>query len=184
MNYRLKSVMIASVIVLFLAGCAKRDELPGLNGPYFGQERPGDEPQLFMPGLVSTNYLDRCVGFFDNGKVCIYQNYSEGRTRTYYTYIKEGRWTESQRVPFENEKGGTDFTTAPDNRTLVFQSSRPTSTEDSRRETNTWAVEWTGSGWTEPHPLPSPANTDQYYESYPSIVLPVGSPFQQDLLLF
>jgi len=29
-------------------------DLPSLTGPYLGQEPPGQEPELFAPGLVST----------------------------------------------------------------------------------------------------------------------------------
>lgn len=159
-------------IVLFVVVISCVSEEPegfeALSGPYLGQEPPGAEPKLFMPGLVSTHDLDGCVAFLDDAKVMVFYSKKKG---TLYTYQRDGYWTSPKEAPFQNTYGSgtTDFTAGPDGRTLFFQSSRPTSPEDTKRDTNTWAVEWTGSGWTDPYLLPPPANTDQFSEGYPSV---------------
>ncbi len=139
-----------------------------LAGPYLGQEPPGSEPKLFLPGLVSTADLEGCVAFLDEAKVLVFFSSERG---TLYTYEKDGKWISPRKAPFQNTHGSgmTDFTAGPDGRTLFFQSSRPTSPEDTKRDGNIWTVEWTGSGWTEPLPLPPPANSDQISELYPSV---------------
>lgn len=154
------------VLIVVFAGCSPIDEPPDLSGPYYGQEVPGSEPRLFMPGLISTNEIDHCVGFLDGGRVCVFSIREKG---TYSSFEEGGRWSHPVEVPWRNERGATDFTVGPDGRTVYFQSSRLTGPGDERRDGNTWAVEWTGDGWTEPALLPPPVNTDEYSEWYPSV---------------
>jgi hypothetical protein len=161
---------LALIIVLLIA-CTEKDDIPALSGPYLGQSPPGSEPQLFMPGLISTNYIDHCIGFLREGRVCVFSIWEKG---TYYMYEKDGRWTQPKMAPWQNEQGTTDFTAAPDGNTIYFQSRRLTSPHDNKQETNIWKVEWTGDGWTEPILLPPPANTEEFSEAYPSAA-PDGS---------
>lgn len=160
-----------ALIFVLLISCTQKDDFPIFSGPYLGQSPPGSEPQLFMPGLISTNYIDHCIGFLRNGRVCVFSIWEKG---TYYMYEKDGRWIQPDKVPWQNEQGTTDFTVGPDGNTVYFQSRRLTSPDDNDRETNIWKVEWTGDGWTEPIPLPSPANTEEFSEAYPSAA-PDGS---------
>jgi len=155
-----------SVILIILTGCSKHDDSLVLKGPYLGQTPPSAEPQLFMPGLVSTPGLDICIAFLKGGTVCVFSN---DENKIYFTHEKDGRWTKPEKAPFPDEQGKTQYTAGPDDRTLYFQSTRPTNPNDKRRDCNAWAVEWTGSGWTEPYPLPEPANTEEYHEIYPSM---------------
>jgi len=170
-----KSTYLMSSLALFLlllTGCTEKDDFPVFRGPYLGQSPPGSEPQLFMPGLISTNYIDHCIGFLREGRVCVFSIWESG---TYYLYEKDSRWTQPEKAPWQNEQGATtDFTAGPDGNTVYFQSRRPTAPDDKERENNIWKVEWTGDGWTEPVPLPSPANTDEFAEIYPSVT-PDGS---------
>jgi hypothetical protein len=167
----MKQILVVSLASFFLFSCngtpseiRQSTGFEALSGPYFGQESPGAVPRLFMPGLVSTHDLEGCVGFLDGGKVLVFYKALEGLQ---YTYEKNGRWTPPERAPFQNQ-GITDFTAGPDGKTLYFQSDRPVRPDDETDDTNTWAVEWTGSSWTDPHLLPPPANTDSN-ESFPSL---------------
>ncbi len=153
-------------ILMLLSSCTDKDDFPLFRGPYLGQSSPGSEPQLFMPGLISTNYIDHCIGFLREGRVCVFSIWEKG---TYSMVEKDGRWTQPERVPWQNEQGATDFTAGPDGNTIYFQSRRPTSSDDEKRESNIWKVEWTGNGWTEPVSLPSPPNTEEFSEIYPSV---------------
>ncbi|MFC2167111.1 tetratricopeptide repeat protein [Acidobacteriota bacterium] len=146
--------------------CSKYKDSIEYTGPYLGQEPPGIEPQLFLPGLISTNYIDHCIAFLNQGRVCVFSIWEKG---TYSMYEKEGRWTQPKKVPWQNEQGATtDFTAAPDDRTVYFQSRRPTSANDENQENNIWTVEWTSGSWSEPVLLPEPANSKDYSEGYPS----------------
>jgi len=170
MHFKMKRyVFLMSFVLLVLwlfSGCSLQEYFPELSGPYLGQKPPGKEPQLFMPGFVSTTGLDICIAFLNSGKVCVFSN---DENRIYFTYEKDGRWTQPEPAPWPDERGKTQYTTGPDDRTLFFQSNRPLRIDDSRKDSNIWTVAWTGSGWTEPQPLPSPANTDEYHEIFPSV---------------
>ncbi len=167
-----KYLMISlALIFMLLAVCTEKDNFLVYRGPYLGQSPPGSEPQLFMPGLISTNYIDHCIGFLKEGRVCVFSVWEKG---TYSMYETKGRWTQPEKVPWQNEQGATDFTVGPNGKTVYFQSARHTTPDDKKREGNTWKVEWAGDGWTEPVPLPSPANTEEFSELYPSVA-PDGS---------
>ena len=70
---------------LFFIGCSKSKEFSEYTGPYLGQKPPGKEPQLFMPGFVSTTGLDICIAFLNSGKLCVFSN---DENRIYFTYEK------------------------------------------------------------------------------------------------
>lgn len=162
-------ICMLSVIIIFLLvfnSCAKKKYSPHFQGPYLGQKPPGNKPQLFLPGLVSTNYIDHCTAFIKAGRVCVFSIWEKG---TFFMYEKDGLWTQPQKVPWQNEQGATDFTAGPDDFTIYFQSGRLTGPDDEKRESNTWSVTWKEEGWAEPEPLPEPANTSEYWEGYPSV---------------
>ena len=161
---------LALIFILPIA-CTQKDDFPVFSGSYLGQSPPDSKPQLFMPGLISTNYIDNCIGFLREGRICVFSIWEKG---TYYMYEKDGRWTQPEKVSWQNEQGTTDFTAAPDGNTVYFQSSRLTSLDDNERETNIWKVEWIEEGWTEPFLLPPPTNTEEFSEAYPSAA-PDGS---------
>ncbi len=170
---RILTVVVASV--LLLGSCAVKGVGDGqatgfesLSGPYLGQESPGDEPQLFMPGVITTHWSETYIAFLDDARVCVYSMITDKGLETLYTYEKDGRWTPPQRAPFEELQGHPNYTTGPEGRKIYFHSGRPTHPGDTRPDDNTWAIEWTGTGWEEPYPLPAPANSD-YGEAYPSV---------------
>jgi len=139
-----------------------------LSGPYLGQEPPGMEPEIFMPGLVTTYWSETYIAFLDEARVCVYSTITDEGQKTFYTYEKDGRWTPPQRAPFEELQGHPNYTGGPEGRKIYFSTGRPTQEGDTRQDDNTWAIEWTGEGWAEPYPLPAPANSD-YGEAYPSV---------------
>jgi Tol biopolymer transport system component len=157
---------ISCVLLISVMTTGEQEKVfPKLKGPYLGQNPPGDEPQLFMPGWVSTNNLDICISFLQGGKVCVFSN---NENLVYFTYEKDGQWTKPEKALFPDKKGKTQYTVGPDGQSLYFHSSRPTSPNDKKRDINIWVVKWTGSGWTEPQQLPASVNSDEYHEIYPS----------------
>ena len=95
-----------ALILMLLTGCTEKDDFPVFRGPYLGQNPPGSESQLFMPGLISTNYIDYCIGFLREGRVCVFSIWEKG---TYSMYEKDGQWTLPEEIPWQNEQGATDF---------------------------------------------------------------------------
>jgi tetratricopeptide (TPR) repeat protein len=177
MDYRDLAFVVSISFVVVISSCRTTEEtareptgFETLSGPYFGQKSPGSEPKVFMPGLVSTTDNDRCVTFLDHGNLCVFVRDLEG---VRYTVEKDGRWTvpESGPLVFEyyTKYREFDFTAAPDGRGIYFQSARPTDPEDTQDDHNIWVVDWTGSNWGEPRPLPAPVNTEDHSEAYPTV---------------
>jgi hypothetical protein len=177
MMFRGLAFIVSIVFIVVMSSCRSTPEdsrglngFEALSGPYFGQESPGAEPKVFMPGLVSTTEYDRCVTFLDDGNLCVFTRDLKG---VRYTVGKNGRWTVPESGPLEfayySKYSEFDFTAAPDGRAVYFQTRRPTGPEDTEEESNVWIVEWTGSDWGEPRPLPPPVNTEEHYEAYPTV---------------
>ena len=160
------SFFLLMFVVFMFITCSRGDDYSDLKGPYLGQTPPGTEPQLFMPGLVSTHGFDICIAFLQGGTVCVFSN---DENKIYYTYEKDGQWTKPEKAPFPDMQGKTQYTVGPDDCTLYFHSTRPTNPNDKRKDFNIWTVKWMGSGWTEPYPMAAPANTEEYHEIYPSV---------------
>lgn len=139
-----------------------------LSGPYLGQRPPGEEPEIFLPGLVSTTWSETYIAFLDDARACAFSTITERGLETFYTYEKDGFWTSPQRAPFEELQGHPNYTTGPEGRKIYFHSGRPTHPGDTKQDDNVWAIEWTGSDWAEPYALPHPPNSD-YGEAYPTI---------------
>jgi len=152
---------------LLLLSCEPQGDFSVLNGPYLGQKPPGTEPEIFAPGLISTHYNQSYIAFLYGGRVCVYSAGTERGHETFYTFEKEGHWTEPQRAPFEELQGHPNYTTGPHGRKVYYHSGKPTYPDDTREDDNIWTIEWTGSSWMEPEALPPPANSE-YGEAYPS----------------
>jgi hypothetical protein len=137
-----------------------------LKGPYLGQKPPGENPELFLFGLISTLDVEFCIAFLDQGKVCVYGRDDIGVN---YTYLKDGHWTEPQKMQLNSGIGEWKYNVGPDDKILYFMSPRPTSSNDTIGDMNIYKTEWTGSGWTEQKILPFPPNSMEFHEIYPSI---------------
>ena len=135
------------------------------SGPYLGQQPPGEEAQLFMPGLISTYGRDGNLCFFDEGRALIFTSDERG---TCLTRLLDGRWTSPENAPWAWPKGLMDYTLGGDGRTFYFGSRKHIRDGDSAVGANIWTAELTESGWTEPSPLPAPANTPDIDAFYPA----------------
>ena len=167
--------LLSSLLVIIFVSCGDSlgekqivADFESLSGPYFGLQLPGDEAQIFMPGLITTAWDENCIAFLNGGRVCIWSvNKGEG-LETYHSYERDGAWTEPAHAPFEDPIDHPSFTAGPDDRTLYFHSGRATHPGDERLDDNIWAIEWDGDGWSEPTPLPPPVSTE-LGEAYPTL---------------
>ncbi len=151
---------------LCLIGFAPQGTFSALHGPYLGQNPPGFVPEVFAPGIISTDVGEGCSGFMDDGKAFLF---SRRGTGILFTELKEGQWTPPAKVSFAKSGQDGDFIVAPDGKTVFFASGRPTSKgSPPLKDHNIWKTFRTESGWTVPVPLPPPVNTDAH-ESYPSL---------------
>ncbi len=152
--------------VLCLGSHSPSDDFPVLKGPYFGQQPPGLEPEVFAPGVISTEAGEGCSGFMSDGKLFLFARRGRG---ILLTELTNGAWTRPEEAGFSLRGQDGDFIIAPDDQTVLFASGRPVEKGGSSlRDHNIWKTVRTSSGWKEPELLASPVNTDAH-ESYPSL---------------
>ncbi|MCP5049965.1 MAG: hypothetical protein GY940_22550, partial [bacterium] len=131
-----------------------------------GQEPPGMTPEVFAPGIISTNRHEGCSGFTKDGNLFIFNRHKHG---ILIMEKKNGIWGPPYPAPFSAKDHDWDFMVAPGGDKIFIAAGR-TLTKDAQptRNHNIWVVERTSSGWSQPRPLEYPVNTD-WHESYPSV---------------
>jgi len=144
------------VAVLREAGAdASPARFPDLRGPYLGQEPPGDTPQPFAVGIVSSIWsLHSAVSFSPQGDLAMWapmveipgEIYSQGGVMV--SRRVDGRWTAPDWADFSGEVDGDVPFIAPDGRRVFFISTRQLAgASDSGRE-RIWYTDRRGEGWT------------------------------------
>jgi Tol biopolymer transport system component len=142
---------------------------PALAGPYLGQPPPGNLPQLFAPGIVSTGMDDLNAVFSVDGTEFFFAVKLPARGRHVMLAMKQerGRWSAPAVLPFSGQYNDADPALSPDGKTLYFASSRPLAAGAPEKDWDIWAVERTASGWGQPRRLDAPVNSAAM-EVYPS----------------
>ncbi len=171
MKHRAIYAGILLFIIFVFISLAQQDDFPVLKGPYLGQKPPGMTPEIFAPGIISTENFGEAGGAFTtNGTIFLFNRRTppESHKTIYYTKLKKGVWTRPAPVPFNSKFGDWSFNFGPDGRTLFFSSKRPVS-EGSDHAHNIWMTQLTGDGWDSPKILDYPVNTPNSTQSSPSL---------------
>jgi ankyrin repeat protein len=156
--------------VSYLAGKGadtQAPKFPKLTGDYMGQKPPGDEPELFALGIVSSKWsLHTPVVFSPDGREAYWpwslpipgSGYTRGAI--FYSRIEDGRWTPPQKAAFntaDDHSGDPIF--SPDGKRLLFISSRPMVDGGESGGENIWYMDRTADGWSEPKPIGDAVNS-------------------------
>ena len=140
-----------------------------LKGPYFGQTPPGLKPELFAPGVITTDLSEGCSGWGNDMEYFIFQRWINKKSEHHIMNQSNSMWSEPVRLPLLDQYRVGDFTVSHDGITIVFASKLMTDKFGAEREgANIWIIERTATGWTEPKPIGNPINT-KYHDSYPSM---------------
>ena len=130
--------------------------------PPNGTSRPGDQPEMLGPGVVSTRDYERDEALSPDGRTLYFTK------RTIWPYFSvvcvshlvNGTWTEPEVAPFSGRYPDATPAFAPNGNTLYFASRRPAEASGTlRRDYDLWAMDRSGEGWSEPRHLPAPVNT-------------------------
>lgn len=162
------AVSLAIIPALFSScGEVSRDE--GAKPSIYPCERePGDVPELFAPGLVSTDRYE-LNGVFTPGGGEFY--FTRRETDGRYTIMTmalgvDGRWGEPSAAPFSGRYSDGDPFVTPDGSRIFFISTRPR--EEPGPPHDIWFVDRTEGGWSKPvdpgYPLNTPVN-----ETHPAV---------------
>ncbi len=148
---KILSITSIFLVFAFFCSCAQQKEFTLLKGPYLGQKFPGLKPEIFAPGIISTELHESSSGFNVDSTFFIFQRIEDKKVITYEMERKNRQWTKPNVVPFAHMMRNGDFVFAPDGKTLYFQSNVPIEgLECEGTVSNIWMTRKTETGWTEP----------------------------------
>jgi len=127
---------------------------------YFGQKSPGSIPEVFAPGIVSTEAFEFSGTFSMDGKEYFFTrrpSYQSSSNRIYYTQFRNGEWTEPVLAPFAENTFEFEPVMSPTEDKLYFYSER-TGPRDDHYDGDLWYSEKTEAGWSEANYFLSPVN--------------------------
>jgi hypothetical protein len=127
---------------------------------YLGQPAPGLVPEMFLPGLVSTEGIELYLALHPNLKEAYFTRVARGRSMILVTYLEEDEWSEPVLAPFSSEFQDVGPFITPDGQRLYFWSNRPlTPTTPLLPKYQIWVVERDGNSWGEPRNLDMPIDS-------------------------
>lgn len=135
-------------------------KFPVLKGKYLGQKTPGLIPEVFAPGIITTDGGE-FGGTFSPGGSEYYFTRSGGEKRLktntiLVTKLEKGQWTEPDVAGFSGKYFDFEPFITPDGKRLYFGSMRALDGSDKQDALHQWFLEKTPAGWSEPKPLGSP----------------------------
>jgi predicted esterase len=142
-----------------------QNNFPILAGKYLGQNKPGDTPEIFAPGIVSTSAKEFAITFSPD-RMELYFTRSGGemnlKTNTIFvSKVENNFWSEPKIASFSGEYFDFEPHITPDGSRLYFGSRRPMNGGDNSETMRQWYLERTPSGWSSPQPLGFPFNDFQ-----------------------
>ena len=130
----------------------------------------GGMPEIFAPGIVSSQYTEWATSFSPDGNTVYFS-----RGAVYWTLVSSERkgdgWATPVVLPFSGRYRETDPFITPDGRRLFFMSYRPIdpSSIKANSVSHLWYVDRTKDGWGEPRHLDAPVNLDSSNCFAPSV---------------
>lgn len=140
-------------------------QFPVLEGDYMGQKPPGDTPELFAPGIVSSIWgLHSTAAFSPDGNIVMWAPMIEIPGRLYsiggilMSERKKGRWTIPHFTLFTGDEEGDVPFFSPDGKRVYFMSATPLPGDPQSRKERIWYVNRTAEGWSDPKPVDASVN--------------------------
>ncbi|MBU1013923.1 MAG: hypothetical protein KKG99_13045 [Bacteroidetes bacterium] len=128
----MRKIVLVFVFMLFLGTplfCqTSQKNFPVLKGQYLGQEPPGITPEIFAPGIISTDQFEFGGTFSPDGTEFFFtrrSDYDGSDNRIYYTRKVNGSWTKPALATFATENFEFLPVITPDGDKLFFYSERP-----------------------------------------------------------
>jgi ankyrin repeat protein len=145
--------------VLIANGVVRSNENPPvLKGKYLGQKKPGAVPELFAPGIISTDELnERDVSFNREGDEFYFSSWGgQNPFNIMCMKLENNQWTEPQQASFSGRYQDAEAYFTPDEQKIFFISNRPKSGTGNPETWEIWFVEREGEDWSVPTLLGSP----------------------------
>jgi len=140
-------------------------QFPVLEGDYMGQKPPGETPELFAPGIVSSIWgLHSTAAFSPEGNTVMWAPMITIPGALYSTggiLMSErinGRWTAPSFTEFTGDAEGDVPFFAPDGKRVYFMSAQELPGVPQSGKERIWYVDRTAEGWSAPKPVDAAVN--------------------------
>lgn len=167
----LRSIALAVLALASATGHAA--SVPGLRGPYLGQQHPGATPKLFAPGVVNAGMPTRDAAFTPDGKELYFSVLVPGfiHAAILVTRVEGDHWTVPEVAAFSSDAGFRSLEPAisPDGSRFFFASDRPAQAHATQPgPMGIWVMDRAGAGWGAPRRL-GPAINGEGEAYFPSV---------------
>ncbi len=134
-------------------------ELPILKGDYFGQNPPGLIPEMFAPGIATTELHDDFFPVFSpDGNEAYLRIAGYPKAKIFYMKRVDNIWSEPILVPFM--KRGAIGGYSPDGSKLFFTGPSPFVGKPETKNRDIWWCQKSDDGWTDPVNIGPNVNTE------------------------
>ncbi len=133
---------------------------PILEGPYMGQNPPGDLPEMFLPGIVSgSDRAHSSIAFSPDALEAYWTEMIPPEGRVAFTKVVDNKWTYPVSAAIDR-----DPSFSPDGNRLYFIKTRPFKEGeipggDPDVKEEYWYIQRTDTGWSEPISVGEEVNT-------------------------
>src|SRR4030095_781756 len=118
---------------------------------------------LFAPGIVSTGDYESHATFTPDGREIYFLKMAPNFSRwsIFVSQYKNGSWSQPEVASFSGQYQDADPYVTSDGKHFYFISDRPVEAGGARQSHHDiWVMDKTESGWSAPHHLPAPVNSD------------------------
>ena len=94
-------ISICFLLVTVSAISFAQKDFPKLTGPYLGQKPPGKTPEIFAPGIISTNMNAAKIAISPDGKEIFFRlmNFDHSFITIVFMRQKNGTWNNPEVAP-------------------------------------------------------------------------------------
>ena len=143
-----------------------KQQFPVLNGRYFGQKPPGNKPEVFALGLISTPDGEHgSVTFSPDGERLFWtseykKSGSVGAFKVFSSHLENNRWTIPHYAFFTGKLLVEDDApfVSPDGKMILFMSERSEHPDGNQVKERYYIIDKTETGWSEPKLLSDAVN--------------------------
>lgn len=138
-------------------------QFPEIRGKYLGQREPGLKPEVFAPGIISTNeYGEHSFPAFSPDYTEVYWSaYFRGQQTIFFMKIEDGKWIPPEIAPFSGTYDDGNPSFSIDGKRIYFDSNRPLEKKGKPKDRNIWILEKKGKAWSGLKPLSPIINTKE-----------------------
>lgn len=158
--------------VILTLSSHSQESRQNLNGKYLGMEPPGLTPQVFAPGIISTEAKEFALTFTrDMDEMYFTRSGGKANLPTNTIMVSRqvlGQWKEPEIAWFSGTYFDFEPHITPDGRRMYFGSRRPLNDSDTSLKMRQWYLERIGDKWSSSTPVDSPIS------NYPAMYISVA----------